>query len=278
MSFKFPTLRVGLPLIHENLSVFPLLQNPPYIVSYRLAQEAVADQPCVMVEEMNVSGSVPQLIVKNRSDNRVLFLEGEALVGAKQDRILNASVLVAASCTVKIPVSCVEQGRWRYRSNRSFTSGDYTPLKLHANLKRSVSQSVKRGRGHSSCQTEVWNEVEHMQKLHCVSSPTGAMKDVFDGYRKQINQLSDRLQYVEGATGLALAVGSRVVAVNSFDHPETCRKVWDRLLSGIVFDALRETKYRKRATVSDVERLLSQAAQVTWDGASAIRAWGRVSS
>ena len=90
MSFKFPTLRVGLPLIHENLSVFPLLQNPPYIVSYRLAQEAVADGS-VMVEEMNVSGSVPQLIVKNRSDNRVLFLEGEALVGAKQDRILNAS-------------------------------------------------------------------------------------------------------------------------------------------------------------------------------------------
>ena len=57
-------------------------------------------------------GSVPDLLVENRGDVRVLFLEGEELIGAKQNRILNTSVLVAAHTKVKIPVSCVERGRW----------------------------------------------------------------------------------------------------------------------------------------------------------------------
>jgi len=58
---------------------------------------------------MNV-GSVPDLLVDNRGDVRVLFLEGEELIGAKQNRILNTSVLVPAHSKIKIPVSCVEPG------------------------------------------------------------------------------------------------------------------------------------------------------------------------
>jgi hypothetical protein len=41
--------------------------------------------------------------------------DGEQLVGAKQNRILNMTVLVAAETEVTIPVSCVERGRWGYR-------------------------------------------------------------------------------------------------------------------------------------------------------------------
>jgi hypothetical protein len=37
------------------------------------------------------AGPVPELRVENGSDIRVLFLEGEQLVGAKQNRILNIS-------------------------------------------------------------------------------------------------------------------------------------------------------------------------------------------
>ncbi len=72
---------------------------------------------------MDAAGSVPDLRVINRAEKMVLILDGEELVGAKQNRIVNTTILVAAQSTLVIPVSCVEQGRWSYRT-LSFESQD----------------------------------------------------------------------------------------------------------------------------------------------------------
>jgi hypothetical protein len=110
ISVALPTLLVGDPVRYQSLSVFPLFSDANGGVEYRLAEEALADES-VVVEEVSESGSVPDLLVENKGDIRVLFLEGEELIGAKQNRILNTPVLVAAHGKTKIPVSCVEQGR-----------------------------------------------------------------------------------------------------------------------------------------------------------------------
>ena len=112
MSIAFPSIRIGDPIRHEALTVFPLFSEAISEVQYRLSDVALADES-LLVEEVSEGGSVPELLVENKGDERVLFLEGEELVGAKQNRILNTSVLVAAHTKIKIPVSCVEQGRWR---------------------------------------------------------------------------------------------------------------------------------------------------------------------
>src|SRR5262245_6457649 len=95
MSVAFPEVRVGEPVCYESLSVFPLFANSESSVEYLLADEAIKEQ-LVTVEEVSEAGSVPELLVDNRGDTRVLFIEGEELVGAKQNRILNTSILVAA--------------------------------------------------------------------------------------------------------------------------------------------------------------------------------------
>ena len=86
------------PVRHASLSVFPLFTELSSEVDYLLADEAIAAE-AVIVKEVSESGSVPDLLVENKGDARVLFLEGEELVGAKQNRILNTSVLVAAHST-----------------------------------------------------------------------------------------------------------------------------------------------------------------------------------
>jgi hypothetical protein len=45
--------------------------------------------------EVNETGSVPELKVINRSPEMVLLLDGEELVGAKQNRIVNITILSA---------------------------------------------------------------------------------------------------------------------------------------------------------------------------------------
>lgn len=269
MSLALPTLRVGDPLRHEALSVFPLFSDSNGTVDYRLSDVALADES-LLVEEVSEDGSVPDLLVENKGDLRVLFLEGEELVGAKQNRILNTSVLVAAHTKTKIPVSCVEQGRWNYKSRYFQSSGSHSPSKLRRALKASVSRSVKEQRGHQSNQGEVWQEVACLQEVHDVESRTAAMSDAFDSYGDRIAAFKQELKYVEGSVGVAVAIGEKVVVLDLFDKPSTCQQVWDRLLSGVVFDALEAGESDQQASVADVEQLLAAARDLSWEQAAAV--------
>jgi hypothetical protein len=264
MTIALPELRVGDPLRHEALSVFPLFSEANGGVDYLLSDAALADES-LLIEEVSEGGSVPDLLVENKGDVRVLFLEGEELVGAKQNRILNTSVLVAAHTKIKIPVSCVEQGRWGYKSRYLGSSGSHSPSKLRRALKASVSRSVKEKRGHTSDQGEVWKEVAYLHAAHGVESDSAAMSDAFDTYGDRIGEYREKLNYVDGATGVAVAIGDKVVAIDVFDKPSTCSKVWDRLLSGVVFDALEAGETDQHASVADVEQLVAAAGDMPWE-------------
>lgn len=269
MPVTLPKLRVGDAIRHEVLSVFPLFYESQGDVGYRLADEALADQS-VQVAEVSEGGSVPNLLVENKGAERVLFLEGEELIGAKQNRILNTSVLIAAHARVKIPVSCVEQGRWGYKSRFFGSSGSHTPSKLRRALKASVTESVKMRRGHASDQQAVWSEVASLHQSHGVESVTSALSDAFESHRDRIAEYKQNLRYVEGATGVAVAIGGKVVAIDLFDKPSTCRKVWDRLLSGVVFDALEAGAAEPLASVADVEQLLAAVGELPWAQSAAV--------
>src|ERR1700720_2982613 len=153
--FTFPGIRVGNQICHESLTVFPLFTEPHGQVDYLLSDEAL-QAGSVTVQEVSEGGSVPDLLVENKGDIRVLFLEGEELVGAKQYRILNTSILLPARSKIKIPVSCVERGRWAYKSRQFGSGGRHSPSKLRHTLKSSVHESLLGGSGHRSDQSKVW--------------------------------------------------------------------------------------------------------------------------
>ena len=269
MSVAVPHVRVGEPVRCQSLSVFPLFDGQQTPVEYLLSDEGIGSGS-VTVEEVSEGGSVPDLLVENKGDVRVLFLEGEELVGAKQNRVLNASVLIAAKSKVKIPVSCVEQGRWRYRSKHFGSSGSHSPSKLGYFLKSSVSKAVMENRGHRSDQGKVWAEVARQQSALGASSGTHAMSDTFDSYKEQVADFREKLHYVDGASGMAVAIGKKIVAVDLFDKPSTCGKVWDRLMSGYVLDALEPQTAEGQAEAIDVERLLGSANGLAWEKAEPV--------
>ncbi|PAY17509.1 hypothetical protein CKO51_20815 [Rhodopirellula sp. SM50] len=260
---------MGEPIRHGVLSVFPLFIETSSEVPYRLSDEALADES-IVVTEVSEQGSVADLLVENKGELRVLFLEGEELVGAKQNRVLNTSVLVAAHSKVKIPVSCVEQGRWRFKSRFFGASGSSTPSKLRRALKRSVSKSVKEARGHKSDQGEVWSEVAAFNCVHGVDSSTQAMADAFGTYEDKVKEYHDKLQYVDHASGIAIAIAGQVVSVDLFDKSSTCEKLWKRMLSGVVMDALAAEEPAETAAPPPVERLISTVGELDWQPSVAV--------
>jgi hypothetical protein len=218
----------------------------------------------VVVEEASQAGSVPNLLVENRGPRRVLFLEGEQLIGAKQNRVLNTSILLAAGSKTRIPVSCVEQGRWAYRSRHFEHSGSHGSAKLRKELKSSVAVSLACGDGHRSDQSAVWAEVARQsQALHSLS-PTMSMYDTYQAYSQRLQEFQGRLRPVEGASGLAVAVGNTVVALDLFDSPATCAKVWRRLLTGYVMDALEARPQDDAADQQSVEKFYQAMRSAAW--------------
>ena len=128
--------QVGEPVEHRGIVVTPLFPRRDPVAEYVTLDEALPRG--FRVDETSDAGTVPELVVHNPTDTRVLLYDGEELVGAKQNRILNVSVLVGAGAKLPIPVSCVEQGRW----NRSSVDFDVATHISHAHLRRRKAEML----------------------------------------------------------------------------------------------------------------------------------------
>src|SRR5919205_4686708 len=114
-------LYTGEPVTVGQLKVTPVFIREERALPFLEFEEALARE-LVEVTEVSEGGSVPALFVNNKADRDVLIVDGQFLVGAKQNRVVNTTIIVPARARVEIPVTCVEQRRWGYNS-RSFSSG-----------------------------------------------------------------------------------------------------------------------------------------------------------
>ena len=116
---------------------------------------------------------MPTLRVISAADRPVLLLDGEELIGAKQNRVLNTTVLVAAHARLTVPVSCVEQGRWAYASRR-FAAGDSSLYaSVRARKAEHVTRSLRATGQHASDQGDIWQRLSLKDAEHEVRSDTG---------------------------------------------------------------------------------------------------------
>jgi hypothetical protein len=128
------------------MPLFPLLASDAGEPDYMILEEAPG-RGAVEITEVSHGGSVPDLKLINKSDHKLLVVEGEELVGAKRNRIVNASFLIAGQTEITIPVSCVEQGRWSYRLQK-FASGEKVmPPSMRREHQKVVAMSLNEGVG-----------------------------------------------------------------------------------------------------------------------------------
>src|SRR5262249_55484149 len=108
-TFLAEPLRVGDPDIARNLAVFPLFGPTPGLEYLSFSQGRTGG---VTVGELEGGASVNDLTVHSPTGKSVLLFEGEAVLGAQQNRTFDVSILVAAGAKLTVPVSCMERGRW----------------------------------------------------------------------------------------------------------------------------------------------------------------------
>jgi hypothetical protein len=257
-------VKVGAKRAHGVMTVYCLLAAREIEEDFLTLEEALATGG-FSVTEVGEGGTVPELKVKNGLDRKVLMLDGEELVGAKQNRVLNVTILVGPKSESRIPVSCVEQGRWSYRS-REFTS---ERRQMSAELRRRKAESV-----HSSLaaagyfwsdQGDVWRSIAaKFSRLEATPSSTMAMADIYKEKTHALDDYVAAFKPIETQIGIAVFINGEPAGLELLPHYAAFAKCHDKITQSYALDALEyagtDVKPKGSPTRPRVQRLLDAVA------------------
>src|SRR5262245_10126255 len=186
---------LGRPSAYRNLSLTPIfLKNGQLVGIEALSLEEALAAGTIKVTEVSAEGHVPELRVKNSGETPVLILDGEELVGAKQNRIVNVTILVAPQSDIVIPVSCVEAGRWGYSRPGFAAAGRVLNQEIRYRKAVAVTKNLKERRVRSADQRAVWDGVGKALFALGATSPTSALSDGFDNRADDIDEFLKSLK------------------------------------------------------------------------------------
>ncbi len=249
----------------ERLAFVAIAGEPDERLCYQLFNPSTATS--VEVSEISDAGSVPELLVRNRLDTALFLMDGQELIGAKQNRILNTDVLIAAGRSIKIPVSCVEAHRWSY-SSAIFAPGKSASHRIRSRKHSRVHASLKSQRRHDADQQQVWQEVDASLSAAAAQSDTAALSDAYKVRETDLQALRTSLRIPDEAIGLAAFSGDQLLSVDVFDRSATLKAFWDSLVDAVAIDHLTnpgDAPGRSEDYCGQLTRIFAELAGRSWE-------------
>jgi len=238
------SLSIGEPQEYKNLKLYPLFSGHVREDGFMLLEESIRTGK-VVVTEISEGGHVPELKVINGLEKDLLLLDGEELIGAKQNRIVNTTIIIGRGKEIVIPVSCVEQGRWSYRSRHFSSSSSSLYADLRRKKSRSVHSNLKRNMSYASDQSEIWCSISEKAESLGVNSETGSMSDIFESNQKKIKQYEKAFRPIKGQIGFVCLINNSISGLDVLGVSSVFPKVYSRLLSGYILDAIEMAGVKK---------------------------------
>jgi hypothetical protein len=189
------------------------------------------------------------LLATNTGIHPILILDGEQLIGAKQNRMTNRSMILPPNSITEIPVSCMEQGRWHFVGDEFSPAPQNAPSKVRRKAReteaRASYDAEARGPGARSSHRDlaqahgaVWDEIRKFESSLGRHSDTGALDSVYDSHRDGLKRWVRAFPLLPGQIGLVAFQGESPLGMDAVGSPALYGKVHDRILSGYVLDAM----------------------------------------
>lgn len=191
------------------------------------------------VTEVSANGSVGSVLVTHTGVRPLLLLDGEEILGAKQNRMVNASFLIPPGCSVEIPVSCVERRRWHYARPDFAAAGRTVTTSIRARkLARVVtSTSMRMERRYDTGQSAVWEDVEGYIERTAIRSVTSSFADAYRARAGDVERTLADLRVGPRQIGVAAVRDGAVVSLDVFGCASLFARASRKILRGILADA-----------------------------------------
>ncbi len=225
-------LRIGEPIHYKNLQIFPILGKIPLDIQNYVTLDNAMAKGWLKVREAG-SGEVNFVEVMNSGSSMVFMMTGEIVSGAKQDRMLKEDVLLPAkSAWIRVPVYCVEHGRWTSTTHEFKSGGLIVPNAVRERAKVTEDQG------------EVWDKIAETQEELGIAASTGTVRANYEDedVQKELAEYNDRFMKIpelsKSTIGVVVVSGYRVICVDIFANNGLLNKLWDKLLKSYCMDAI----------------------------------------
>jgi len=230
------------PISSKNeieITIIPLALDAELKINYISLAEAIKTEN-FEIKESSAEGIVQTISAVNNTNDYVLIVEGEELIGAKQNRIINTTILLKPQSITNIPVSCIEQGRWRFTTERFRTRERIVDYELRKKTHETVNFNLKTKKSYHSDQSEIWDTISKKFLREKISSPTRSYSDFLDEYtvRYNIDNLIDYFgkEFVRKyeCNGLAFLINNQVRMIEYFSSKRFFKNFALNLIKGLL--------------------------------------------
>ena len=259
IAHRLSSLTIGEAQVHRNLTLLPLLGKGLAEPGYQLLDEAL-EQGTLRITEVSESGSVPELRLHNTGEQPVLLLDGEELIGAKQNRILNVTVLAPPTESIIIPVSCVEAGRWHHLSDEFVSAKRAHYASGRARKASQVSESLKKKRSRCSDQSDVWSDISMKSRRLGAKSATAAAAAMYESRHEQLQEYQQAFVAVAGQMGAIFVLDGQIMSLDVFDAEPTCGRVLSKLVQSCALDAIDAAIEQTLSPETDWDEVIAEIA------------------
>ncbi len=221
------------PFFLRNLVVFPLVGGGTTNGHYLSLQEA-SEQGWIQLLDTE---DVNDIVLRYQGDAPVVLMEGEEVLGARQNRVFVTTVVAERPVETPVPVVCVEQGRWSGGTTFQ-SSGTVAYPSLRALLSLSVYQNFTEFQEYAADQQAVWHSIRTTLSRLRVHSQTQSLHDSFDQLQDFLDDYLEDAEFPENTRGLLSLAGGRVLGLDLFASPGLFRKFHRWVLRGYTLEAL----------------------------------------
>ena len=212
---------------HKNVAVTPIKTPINHNVDLLTLKKGF-ELDLVSVKECEHS-TVNTIIVENKSVVPLLLVDGEEIVGGDQNRIMDASILIAPQSEMKVPVNCTEHGRWGFKSE--FKQSEHI-----ANYRTRLAKHHA-FRSNGSVQQAVWDSIDELETSRSFSSPTQAMSESYENAKADLDEFLDAFSVVEGQSGIVVLIDGEVRGFEVFLNSEIYREYHEKIIKSYLINA-----------------------------------------
>ena len=245
----------------------------------------------IKIEELD-NASVPEVELVNESDEFYLGYKGTIIRGGGQNRQLLHSVVVPGKTSIKIPVQCIQYGRWNPNKEKKFSSKSTDLTSTSLRFKKQT-------------QAQTWDTITHRTTTSRTSTQTQdytVMHDFFVGdeedatgatafmnahdqqdtnktkVRDRIQEITNELKTLPNQVGLFInSIEDEKGEIKEVDYLElfSSSKVYENInrsiVSSFALDAsMVDTKKIEPNITQRFEKFIKKLEQMDWEKQNSI--------